>query len=154
MTRWLLLAVAVIGLDQWSKWEIVQRFELYERLTFTPFFDFLRHHNPGAAFSFLGDASGWQRWFFTGIAVVASVIIVSMLRRHGDQPRVGLALAMILGGAIGNLIDRLTHSYVIDFLHFHWGPHSFPIFNLADCAITLGAGLLILDEVLKLRRRV
>jgi signal peptidase II len=149
--RWLLLAALVIALDQWSKAAIVQRLAVGEAITITPYFDLLRTYNTGAAFSFLKDAGGWQRWFFTGIAAVASVLILSMLRKS-PSVRVSLALVLVLGGAIGNVIDRLLHSHVIDFLHFHWGPHSFPVFNVADCAITAGAALLLLDELLKFRR--
>jgi signal peptidase II len=146
---WLLLSAVVIGLDQWSKAAVIQHFALFEKLTLTPFFDLLRHHNAGAAFSFLGDASGWQRWFFTAIATIASGVIVTLLHRHRNHKLLAFALSMILGGALGNLIDRLQHGFVVDFLHFHWGLHSFPVFNLADSAITLGAGLLIFEELLK-----
>lgn len=148
---WLLLAAAVVVLDQASKLLVVQRLALGEAVVLLPVFDLLHARNTGAAFSFLRDAGGWQRWFFTGVAVVASVVLVTMLR-SATGPRLRWALTLILGGAIGNLIDRVRLGYVVDFLHAHWGPHSFPVFNIADCAITLGAGLLILDELLRLRR--
>jgi signal peptidase II len=112
----------------------------------------VRVHNSGAAFSFLADASGWQRWFFTAIGVAATVFIVYLLRAHPGQRLFCFALACILGGAVGNVIDRLLHGYVVDFLDFHWGGWHFPAFNLADSAITLGAICLILDELLRVRR--
>lgn len=150
--RWMLLAAVIVALDQWSKLAIVARFELYDGVTVTSFFNLVRAHNPGAAFSFLAGADGWQRWFFTGLAAAASVFITIMLRRHGEQKLLSLALSLILGGAIGNGIDRLMHSHVIDFLQFHWNGRAFPSFNLADSAITLGAILLIVDEIRRARR--
>lgn len=112
----------------------------------------MRAHNTGAAFSFLAGGSGWQRWLFVGIAVVATVIIVWQLRKHPEQKVFCLSLSSILGGAIGNVVDRLQHGYVVDFLDFYWGSSHFPAFNVADMGITLGAILLILDEVLRARR--
>ncbi len=116
------------------------------------FFNLVRVHNSGAAFSFLADASGWQRWFFTGVGVVATVFIVYLLKAHPGQKLFCFALACILGGAVGNVIDRLLHGYVIDFLDFHWAGWHFPAFNLADSAITLGAICMIADELLRVRR--
>lgn len=147
---WLLLAAAVVVLDQASKLAVVQQLGVGEAVALLPVFDLLHARNTGAAFSFLRDAGGWQRWFFTGVAVVASVVLVTMLRSAASA-RLRWALALILGGAIGNVVDRVRLGYVVDFLHAHWGLHSFPVFNLADCAITAGAGLLILDELLRLR---
>ena len=112
----------------------------------------MRVHNTGAAFSFLAGASGWQRWFFVGLGGVATVFIIYMLRRHGGQKVFAWALALILGGALGNVIDRLMHGYVVDFLQFHYAGKAFPSFNIADSAITIGAILLILDELLRVRR--
>ena len=112
----------------------------------------MRVHNTGAAFSFLADASGWQRWFFIGLGIAAAVFIVYMLKRHGSQRLFAWALALILGGALGNVIDRALHGYVVDFLDFHLRGRHFPSFNIADSAITLGAALLILDELLRVRR--
>lgn len=146
---YLLLALVVIVLDQISKYAIIGRFAYAERLpVIDGFFDLTLLYNPGAAFSFLAGHSGWQRWFFAGIAVVASVVLISLLRSQRGQPMFSTALGLILGGAIGNLIDRLVLGHVTDFLLFYQGSWAFPAFNLADCAITLGAALLILSEVL------
>ena len=126
--------------------------KLGDVITITPFFDIVRAHNRGAAFSFLSDASGWQRWFFIGLATVAAVFIVWMLARHHGQRMFAWALALILGGAVGNVIDRIWHGHVIDFVQVHWGRAYFPAFNVADSAITVGAVLLILDEIRRVRR--
>jgi signal peptidase II len=150
--RWLFLAAAVAVLDQLSKQWILARFELHEGLTVTAFFNLVRAHNPGAAFSFLAGASGWQRWFFMTLALVAAAYITWMLRTQAKDRLLALALSLILGGALGNAWDRLIHGYVVDFLQFHWAGSAFPTFNLADSAITLGAVLLVLDELLRLRR--
>ena len=152
LTPWLGIALAVIVIDQLTKAMIVAALQLGEAHMVTPFFDIVRAHNRGAAFSFLNDASGWQRWFFVGLGVAAAGFIVWMLRRHGGQRLFGWALALILGGALGNVIDRLVHGHVIDFLQVHWKSHYFPSFNAADSAITIGAALLILDELRRVRR--
>ncbi len=149
---WLGIAAAVILLDQITKTMIAGTMQLGDVRTVTRVFDIVRAHNRGAAFSFLNDASGWQRWFFVAIGVVAAVFIVWMLKRHGGQRLFGWALALILGGAVGNVIDRLLHGHVIDFVQVHWRSAYFPAFNVADSAITIGAGLLILDELLRVRR--
>jgi len=149
---WLALAVLVILLDQLTKLLIVGQYPLGWSQTVTPFFNLVRVHNTGAAFSFLASASGWQRWFFTGLGAVAAVLIVWMLRSHPGQKLFGFALSLILGGAIGNVIDRLMYGYVVDFLDVHWAGWHFPAFNLADSAITVGAGCLLLDEFLRVRR--
>ena len=149
---WLAIALAIIVLDQLTKAVIVARLELGDLHVVTPFFDIVRAHNRGAAFSFLRDASGWQRWFFTAIGIGAAIFIVWMLRRHGGQRLFGWALALILGGALGNVIDRLLHGHVVDFIQVHWGRAYFPAFNVADSAISVGAALLILDELLRVRR--
>lgn len=151
--RWLLIAAIIIVLDQYTKTLIVNHFQLHEGRYVTSFFNLVRAHNPGAAFSFLAGAGGWQRWFFTAIALAATVFIVVMLRKQGDQKLFALALTLILGGAIGNAVDRLIHGYVVDFLQFHWGGWAFPSFNVADSAITLGAILLIVDEIRRVTRR-
>lgn len=147
--RWLGLAALVIVLDQISKLAISSNFAYGEGLYVNDIFNLVRAHNQGAAFSFLNDAGGWQRWLFTLIAVVASVWIVQLLRQHKQQTLFCLALALVLGGALGNLIDRVAYGYVIDFLDFHWDSHHFPAFNVADSAISVGAALLILDSFRK-----
>ena len=149
---WLGLALLVLVLDQLSKVLILGRFALGDSQAVTGFFNLVRVHNEGAAFSFLADAQGWQRWLFTGFGLVASAVMVGLLRAHAGQRLFGLALSLILGGAIGNVLDRLVHGHVIDFLDFHLAGWHFPAFNLADSAITLGALLLILDELLRVRR--
>ena len=147
--RWLPLSAGLILLDQVSKAWIEMHYMLGE---YTPVFfwlDITRLHNPGAAFSFLADAGGWQRWFFTLLAIGISAGLVVWLRRlHVRDERVlVIALASILGGAIGNVIDRLQHGYVVDFIHVHWGSAYFPAFNVADMAISVGAGLILLDAL-------
>jgi signal peptidase II len=150
---WLLLAVAVILVDQFTKVLIVGYYRLGDATYVTSFLDIVRAHNMGAAFSFLHDASGWQRWMFTAIGVAAAVFIVWLLRRHAGQKLFSFALACILGGAVGNVIDRLVHGYVVDFIQVHWKTAwYFPAFNIADSAITIGAAALILDELLRVRR--
>ena len=153
LALWLALAALVILLDQATKVMIVRHLQLGDSLFIWPWFDIVRAHNLGAAFSFLHGASGWQRWLFVALGAVASVVIVVLLRRHGGQRVFCAALAFILGGALGNVVDRLWHGYVVDFLQVHHGGWYFPAFNLADSAITLGAALLIYDELRRMRRR-
>ncbi len=153
LALWLGLALMVIGLDQLTKTVIAGQFQLGDSRAITTFFNLVRAHNPGAAFSFLADASGWQRWFFVILGTVASGFIVWMLRSHPGQPLFCFALSMILGGAIGNVVDRLLHGHVIDFIQLHYAGWAFPSFNVADSAITLGAILLIVDELRRLRIR-
>jgi signal peptidase II len=152
LAPWLGIALAVIVLDQLTKAMIVMSLQLGDARTVTPFFDIVRAHNRGAAFSFLNEASGWQRWFFIGLGLGAAAFIVWLLKRHGGQRMFGWALALILGGALGNVIDRVFHGHVVDFLQVHWKSHYFPSFNVADSAITIGAALLILDELRRVRR--
>jgi len=153
MLPWLSIAVVVIALDQLSKVQILRSVQPGERIVIVPdWFDLTLVFNRGAAFSFLADSSGWQRWFFIGIGTVATGYLLWLLARHGGQWLFSLGLALILGGAIGNVIDRLVHGYVVDMLDFHAAGWHFPAFNLADSAITLGAACLILDEVLRVRR--
>ena len=149
---WLGIALAVIVADQLTKSLVLDAFRLHDSRVVTPFFNLVRVHNTGAAFSFLAGATGWQRWFFVVLGTVAAVFIVWMLRRHGGQRLFGWALALILGGALGNVVDRLLHGHVVDFIQLHWRGWYFPSFNVADSAITVGAGLLILDELLRVRR--
>ncbi|MDD2721021.1 MAG: signal peptidase II [Gallionella sp.] len=147
--RWLALATLIIVLDQISKLLIIGHFNYGEDYVIASVFSLTLVHNPGAAFSFLSDAGGVQRWLFSGLAVVASVWMTVLLKRHGDKLLFALALSLILGGALGNLIDRIAYGYVVDFLLFHWDTHYFPAFNLADSAITGGAILLILESLLE-----
>ncbi len=149
---WLGISLIVIVLDQLTKTVVARSFELGDVRTITPFFDLVRAHNTGAAFSFLAGAGGWQRWFFIGLGTVAAIFIVWMLKRHGGQRLFAWALALILGGAVGNVVDRILHGHVIDFIQVHWGRSYFPAFNVADSAISVGAALLILDELLRVRR--
>jgi len=147
MRRWLAIAAIVIVLDQLSKAAINSHFVFGESMVVTGFFNLVLAHNTGAAFSFLSDAGGVQRWLFSAIAIVASVWIIWLLRKHQSEKLFSFALAFILGGALGNLIDRIAYGYVVDFLDFHWGAYHFAAFNLADSAITCGAALLILDSL-------
>jgi len=143
---WLWLSLVVIVLDQATKFLVTRFLDLYERVEVLPVLDFTLLHNTGAAFSMLAGASGWQRWFFIGLAAVVSVVLtVWIWRIPRGEKLLPLALALILGGAIGNVIDRIWHGYVVDFIHAHWGDAYFPAFNIADSAITIGAVLLILD---------
>jgi signal peptidase II len=153
--RWLWISVLVIAVDQLTKLWIERTMVLGDSFTVLPVLDIVRAHNTGAAFSFLADAGGWQRWAFSLLAVGVSVVLVFWLRRLALTTHALLAfgLALILGGAIGNVIDRFEHGYVVDFVHAHWGLHSFPAFNVADSAITIGAVLVILDSLLEGRRR-
>ena len=146
LPKWLSLSALVIFLDQLSKASISAHFTYGESFLVTGFFNLVLAHNQGAAFSFLNDAGGWQRWMFSAIAVVASAWIIWLLRRHGEQKLFCFGLAMILGGALGNLIDRVAYGYVVDFLYFHLNEHYFPAFNLADSSISCGAGLLLWDS--------
>ncbi len=149
---WIGIAALIVLLDQFTKVLVLGSFQYGESLPITGFFNLVRVHNLGAAFSFLADAGGWQRWFFTGLGTVAALVMVWLLRSHAGQRLFCAALSCILGGAVGNVIDRLLHGYVVDFLDFYWGRWHFPAFNVADAAITVGAGLLILDELLRVRR--
>ena len=152
MWPWLAWAVVILIADQISKTLILNNYRLGDSTFITSFFNIVRAHNTGAAFSFLSDAGGWQRWLFTGIGVAATIFIVWQLRAHPGQKLFSFALSSILGGAVGNVVDRLMHGYVVDFLQFHYAGWYFPSFNLADSAITVGAACLILDELLRVRR--
>jgi signal peptidase II len=159
LALWLALAVLVILVDQITKTLILGSFALGDVRPITDFFSLVRVHNTGAAFSFLAGASGWQRWFFVGIGVVASVFIVWMIRKHPEQTLFCLSISLILGGALGNVIDRLLHGYVVDFLQFRFSVLEplfrggyFPSFNAADSAITAGAIGIILDELMRVMR--
>ncbi len=152
MLHWLGLAFAILLIDQFTKVLILGYYRLGDTTYVTSFFNIVRVHNPGAAFSFLAGAGGWQRWFFTVLGLGAAAFIIWMLRSHGGQKLFAFALSCILGGALGNVLDRLIHGYVVDMLDFHWGRWHFPAFNLADSAITLGAICLIVDELRRVRR--
>ena len=152
LAPWLGLAALVVLVDQATKLTIERIFDYGDVRPVTPFFNLVLTYNKGAAFSFLAGASGWQKHFLTTIAIVASLSIVYLLARHGTQKLFSLALALILGGAIGNVIDRLAYGHVIDFLDLHWRGWHWPAFNVADSAIVCGAALLIVDELLRVRR--
>ena len=149
MRKWLALSLVVIVIDVYTKHLIQQSFQYGEHLQITSFFDLVRYHNEGAAFSFLANQGGWQHFFFTAIAVVASVVMIYLLRKHAEQKLFCFAIALVLGGALGNLYDRLTLGYVVDFLFFHYQAYYWPAFNVADSAITGGVGLLLLDSFKK-----
>ena len=159
MLLWLGIALVVLLIDQLTKLLIVDSFAWGDSQPITGYFNLVRVHNSGAAFSMLSSASGWQRWFFTGIGVVATGFILWLLRSHPTQKLFCFALALVLGGAVGNVIDRLAYGHVIDFLDFHWDflapmfyQGHFPAFNVADSAISVGAACLILDELLRVRK--
>ena len=152
--RWLVLSAAVIALDLATKAWVSGVFQLGESREVLPIFNLVLAHNAGAAFSFLAGAGGWQRWLFTAITVVISIALVIGLRRNGTKPLIATAFALVLGGALGNLYDRLTLGYVVDFLDFHWGRAHFPAFNVADSAITIGVALLLWDSVRPSRRAI
>jgi signal peptidase II len=152
LAPWLGLALAIIAVDQLTKIAIERVFDYGDVRPVTSFFNLVLTYNKGAAFSFLAGASGWQTEFLTTVGILASLFIVYLLARHGTQRLFSLALALILGGAVGNVIDRLAHGHVIDFLDFHYAGWHWPAFNVADSAIVCGAALLILDELLRVRR--
>jgi signal peptidase II len=154
-SAWLILSLLVVILDQISKAYIVRHFAEFEFVSLLPVLDITRMHNVGAAFSFLASASGWQRWLFIVLAVTVSVgIIVWLLRlQRGAHALLACGLALVLGGALGNVIDRIRLGHVIDFIHFHWDRAYFPAFNVADSAITVGAACLLLDALFEGRRK-
>lgn len=146
---WLAISAVLVALDLYTKYLVQGAFQFGEHLTITSFFDLVRYHNEGAAFSFLANAGGWQKWFFSGISVVAIVVITYLIRKHHTEKLFCLGLALVLGGAIGNLYDRLTLGYVVDFLYFHYQNFAWPAFNVADSAICTGVALLLLDSFKK-----
>ena len=156
---WLGLALAIFLADQFTKVLILGYYQLGDSTRITSFFNVVRVHNTGAAFSFLAGAGGWQRWFFTAVGIAATIFIVWMLRSHPGQRLFAFALSCILGGAVGNVVDRLVHGYVVDWLDFHFdllsplfrGGH-FPSFNIADSAITVGVALILIDALLPQRK--
>lgn len=153
LTPWLGIAAIVVLFDQLSKITITKTFQLGEEKVITSFFNLVLAYNKGAAFSFLQNSGGWQRYFFTAIALGAAAWIIVLLKKHGSQRMFSWALSLILGGAIGNVIDRILYGHVVDFLDFHWsGFGHFPAFNIADSAICIGAALFILDELRRVNK--
>jgi signal peptidase II len=152
---WLLLSTLVILADQSSKAFIAGHYLEFEFTRILPVLDITCMHNVGAAFSFLASASGWQRWLFIGLAGVVSIGITFWLVRlpRGTHALLAAGLALVLGGALGNVIDRIRLGYVIDFIHFHWERAYFPAFNVADSAITIGAACLLLDALFEAKRK-
>lgn len=149
MSRWLGLAAVLVVLDLYTKHLVQSALTFGEHIAVTSFFDLVLYHNEGAAFSFLAGAGGWQRMFFSAFAVIASLVILRLLRRHAGEKLFCFALSLILGGALGNLYDRLTLGYVVDFLYFHYQSWYWPAFNVADSAITVGVALLLWYELKK-----
>lgn len=146
MLKWLSVTAVVIIIDQLTKWVMSSWLSLYETVNIMPFFNLTMAHNTGAAFSFLAQAGGWQRWFFVGLATVISLVLIVWLRKVTDKTVEALSISLILGGAIGNVIDRINLGYVIDFLDVYYGSYHWPAFNIADSAIVVGACLLIIDS--------
>ncbi len=149
---WLLLSTLVIALDQISKTIVSRMLQHGDSLVLTKHFNLVLAYNKGMAFSLLAQSSGWQRYFFIVLGIAAAIFMLYLLARHSSQKMFAFALAMIVGGALGNVIDRIWHGHVIDFLDFYIGNWHFPAFNVADSAITLGAVLLVLDELRRVRR--
>lgn len=146
LSKYFSLSAVVVAIDLYTKYLTQQAFELGDQRMVTSFFDLVRYHNEGAAFSFLADAGGWQKWFFTGVSAVASLFIIYLLKKHSNEKLFCWGLALVLGGAVGNLYDRVTLGYVVDFLSFHLNGLYWPAFNIADSAICVGVGLLLLDS--------
>jgi signal peptidase II len=146
MLKWLSISAVVVVLDLYTKRLIEVAFQFGEQLKITAFFDLVRYHNQGAAFGFLNDAGGWQKWFFAAISVIAAIVITYLIKKNPSQNLFCFGLALVLGGALGNLYDRVTLGYVVDFLNFHWHEYAFPAFNVADSAISVGVALLLLDS--------
>jgi signal peptidase II len=149
MLKYFGLSAVVIALDLYTKHLIQSAFVYGEMLTLTSFFDLVHYHNLGSAFGFLSDAGGWQKWFFAMVSIVAVVVMSYLIRQHRNEKLFCWGLALVLGGAIGNLYDRMTLGYVVDFLNFHYQQHYWPAFNVADSAICIGVSLLLLDSFKK-----
>lgn len=146
LSKYFSLSTIIVLIDLYTKHLIQNAFVYGEQLTITSFFDLVRYHNEGAAFSFLANAGGWQKWFFSSVSMIAVLVISYLLKKHQRQKLFCLGLALVLGGAIGNLYDRLTLGYVVDFLSFHVNGHFWPAFNVADSAICVGVAFLLLDS--------
>ena len=148
MRNWMLITFTIIIIDQLTKYIAVAKLKIYEAVTVMPMFNFTLMHNEGAAFSFLSDAGGWQRWFFTAVSLIVSVLLVVWIKKLKAEEKVqALAFSLILGGAIGNLIDRVRLGYVVDFIDVYYNTAHWPAFNIADSAITIGVIVLIVDTV-------
>ena len=154
-SNWLWITLIVIALDQWAKQAILDRFAEFDERVILPVLDLVRWHNEGAAWNILSDAAGWQRWFFVTLGLGISFGIMIWLRQlpAKGQARVAAGLALVMGGALGNVIDRVRLGYVVDFIKVHYGDWVFPAFNFADSAITIGAALLILDSIIEYGRK-
>lgn len=150
--RWLVLAALILGIDQLTKLMVTSSLSLGAQIPITGYLNLVFVLNPGAAFSFLADAGGWQRWFFTGLTLVVVAVLLVLIRKSPQQSLFCLAASLIMGGALGNLVDRLMIGAVIDFIDLHVAGWHWPAFNVADSAITLGAALFVLDELLRVRR--
>ncbi len=147
MLKYLFITILVIVFDQASKWLMMSWLSLYETVVVMPYFNLTMAHNEGAAFSFLAQAGGWQRWFFIGLALIISVVLFVWLAKLKPTEKLeAISLSLILGGAIGNVIDRISYGYVVDFIDLHIGHNHWPVFNIADSAICIGAILLIADS--------
>lgn len=147
LKRWLLLAAVVIAADQYTKWLVLQTLRLGEMVDLSPFFAWTLTFNAGASFSFLAGAGGWQRWLFTALALAVSGWVLVELRRHASERLLSFALTLIMGGALGNVIDRIRFGAVVDFILVHGGDWYFPAFNVADSAISVGAVLLVWEQI-------
>jgi len=146
MLKWLWISGLVVVLDQTTKYAVNHLLTLHEQIPIVQGFNLILAYNEGAAFSFLADAGGWQRWFFTALALIISVVLMVMLKQLASHKRAeALALSLVLGGAIGNVIDRIIYGYVIDFIDVYYTPYHWPAFNVADAAISLGVVILLLD---------
>ena len=146
MRKWLGISAAIVALDLYTKHLILGAFAYGDISTVTSFFDLVRYHNEGAAFGFLNDAGGWQKWFFTAVSAIAAIVITYLIKKYSEQKLFCFGLALVLGGAIGNLYDRITLGYVVDFLNFHINNYYWPAFNVADSAICVGVALLLWDS--------
>lgn len=147
--KWFGLSALVVAIDLYTKHLIQNAFQYGDHLAITPFFDLVRYHNEGAAFSFLANAGGWQKLFFSGVSIIAVVVITYLIKKNLQQKLFCFGLALVLGGALGNLYDRLSLGYVVDFLYFHVNTFYWPAFNVADSAICVGVGVLLLDSFKK-----